>query len=159
MIILLNGSINSGKSTIAKLLAKKIKQSALIEIDSFRDMIGWMPLDKSIPLNLKNAVSVIKNFSENDITSIVPYPLSQKNYDYLLKELEITKEKICAFTLSPKLESVIKNRGKRKLTEQEIERIKYHYSIGINKPSFGDIIDNTNQTPEETAKIIYAKIA
>ena len=158
VIILINGSINSGKSTVAKLIANKLKQSALIEIDSFHEMIEWMPIDKAIPLNLKNAVSVIKNFSENKINSIVPYPLSEKNYKYLIDSLKSTGERIELFTLAPRLEQVLKNRGKREITEWEKERIKHHYKIGIPKLSFGDIIDNTNQTPEETAEKILKSL-
>ncbi len=82
MIIFINGSINSGKTTIAKLLTEKISNSALLEIDTLRDMIAWMPLDKSIPINLDNAISLISNFSTSGLNVIVPYPLSQKNHDY-----------------------------------------------------------------------------
>ena len=141
-----------------KLLVNKIKKSALVEIDSFHEMIEWMPIDKAVPLNLKNAVSVIKNFSENKISSIVPYPLSEKNYHYLFDSLKSTGEEIKLFTLAPRLEQVLKNRGKREITKSEKERIKYHYSIGIHKLSFGDIIDNTNQTPEETAEQIFKNL-
>ena len=63
------------------------------------------------------------------------------------------------FTLAPKLEQVLKNRGKRKINQTEKERIKHHYNIGIPNLSFGVIIDNTNQTPEETAEIIYSKLS
>lgn len=158
MILLINGSINSGKSTIAKLISKKLKQSAIVEIDSFHEMIEWMPIDEAVPLNLRNAVSVIKNFSESKINSIVPYPLSEKNYQYMINSLKPIGQKIELFTLAPKLEYTLKNRGKRKITEWEKERIKHHYKIGIHKLPFGDIIDNTNQTPEETAEIILKSL-
>ena len=158
MIIFINGSINSGKSTIAKLLSQKINKSAIIEIDSLRDFIGWMPLKESIYINLENTVSIIKNFIAKNINVIVPYPISQDNHDYLIDNLKDIKDKIIVFTLNPDLEVVLKNRGERELTDWETERIKYHYSIKINSPSFGEIIDNTNQKPEETAQIIFYKI-
>ena len=44
MIIFLNGSINSGKSTIAKLLVKAMPNAAIVEIDALREMINWMPI-------------------------------------------------------------------------------------------------------------------
>ena len=75
MIIFLNGSINSGKSTIAKLLAEKLGNSAIVEIDSLREFIDWMPLDKSIPINLENAVAVTKVFVKNNLNVIIPYIL------------------------------------------------------------------------------------
>jgi tRNA uridine 5-carbamoylmethylation protein Kti12 len=158
MIIFINGSINSGKSTIAKILSQKIKKSALIEIDSLRDFIDWMPLKESIPINLENTVSIIKNFIARNINVIVPYPISQDNYDYLIDNLKDIEDKIIVFTLNPDLDVVLKNRGERELTDWEKERIKYHYSIKINNPSFGEIIDNTNQKPAETAQIIFCKI-
>jgi hypothetical protein len=159
MILFLNGSINSGKSTVAKLLAAKIQNSAVIEIDAFREMIDWMPIDQAIPINLENAALVIKNFTRHDISCIVPYPLSQKNYEYMMANLSEPGVDIRFITLAPPLAEALKNRsGKRELTTWERERIKHHYSIGIHAPSFGEIIDNSGQTPEETAKMILEKI-
>ena len=59
MIVLLNGSINSGKTSVAKAMCSKASGYAHIEVDSLRDFIRWMPLIESIQLNLKNAVSVL----------------------------------------------------------------------------------------------------
>lgn len=157
MIIFINGTINAGKTTVAKLLAAKIPNSALVEIDAFRAMIEWMPLEQAIPLNLENAVSVIKNFSKQGIHVIVPYPLSQKNYEYVVKELEPLEIKV--FTLAPSLESALSNRGSRELDEKEKDRIKRQYEMGIHTPSFGEIIDNSNTTPEQTAEIILNKLS
>jgi len=154
MIIFLNGSINSGKSTIAKLLAKKLGNSAIVEIDSLRDFIDWMPLDESIPINLENAVAVAKVFVKNNLNVIIPYPLDKENYNYLASELD----GLHVFTLNPRLEVAFKDRGLRKLTQWEKERIKYHYSIGINNPDFGIIIDNSDETEEQTANKILSKI-
>lgn len=158
MIILINGSINAGKSTVAKLLAKKLPQSALVEIDTFHEMIGWLPIDKAIPLNLRNAVSVIRNFIQEDYEVIVPYPLSKKDYFYLVENLKDLHTSIQSFTLAPRLEKALTNRGERVLTSGEKIRIKHHYEIGIPKPSFGEIIDNTEQTPQQTADYILSKL-
>ena len=158
MIIFLNGSINAGKTTVAKLLANKIPDTAIVEIDSLRAMIEWMPIEKAVPINLENTISVIKNFTKRNLNIVVPYPLSQKNYDFVVNELKDINTKMYFFTLAPKLETILTNRGSRELNDLERERIKHHYDIGIHNPSFGIIIDNTNQTPEETTKDILAKI-
>lgn len=158
MIIFLNGSINAGKSTVAKILAKEIENTALLEIDAFHEMIEWMPIDEAVPINLENALSVIGNFVKREISVIVPYPLSQKNYDFMMAGLKDPKTNIHIFTLAPKLEKVLENRGSRELTEQEKERIKHHYDIGIPNPAFGEIIDNSEQNPQETANYILSKI-
>ncbi|MFZ1735604.1 MAG: hypothetical protein WAU31_01575 [Candidatus Moraniibacteriota bacterium] len=158
MIIFINGSINSGKSTVSKLLAEKLPNSALVEVDSFHECIEWMPIDQAVPFNLENAVSVIKNFVRRGLNVIVPYPLSQKNYEMLMSNLEPLRQKIFVFTLSPPLEIALSNRGGRELTEEEKKRIRYHHSIGINTPEFGVIIDNAHQTPSETAESIFDAI-
>lgn len=154
MIIFINGSINSGKSTVAKLLAEKIKDTAVVEVDRFHEFIPWMPVAESVLINLENAVLVIRNFYKRGFNVIVPYPLSKRNYEYLMEELKDIAENISIFTLNPELEEVLKNRGNRELTEAEKERIKHHYSIGINNPAFGKVINNTKQTPEETVENI-----
>ena len=117
MIIFINGSINSGKSTIAKLLVKELPKTALVEIDTFHEMIEWMPIDEAIPLNLENALTVIRNFIDKGLSVIVPYPLSQKNYDYFVAGLKDMDIETHVFTLAPKLEDVLTNRGTRELTD------------------------------------------
>lgn len=158
MIIFLNGSINAGKSTVAKILAERLPNVALVEIDLLRDMIGWMPIEKAVPINWDNAVSIIKNFVKQGLSVIVPYPLSQKNYDYIMPNLKGLSTDIYIFTLAPSIEKVLTNRGSRELDEKEKERIKYHYDIGIPNPVFGEIIDNSDQTPKETADYILSKV-
>lgn len=158
MIIFLNGSINAGKSTVAKILAKEIENTALLEIDKFYEMIEWMPIDKAVPINLENVLSVIRNFVKREMSVIVPYPLSQKNYDFMMSGLKDLEIYIHIFTLAPKLEKTLTNRGTRELNEQEKERIKHHYNIGIPNPTFGEIIDNSDQTPQETSDYILSKI-
>ena len=158
MIIILNGSINSGKTTVAKILWKKIPDTAFIEVDKLREFIDWMDGDKAFPLSIENAILIMKNFVEKGLNVIFTYPLSEKDYKYIIKELNAVKTKIHIFTFSPDLNKTLTNRGTRELTDWEINRIKYHYDIGINKPSFGKIIDNTNQTSEETANEVMAYI-
>lgn len=152
MIIFLSGSINSGKTTVAKSLVRKIENTAHIEVDDLREFIQWMPLEDSIPINLENTVSLIKNFVKRGLNVVVTYPLSKSNFTYLQEELKELEKVIYVFTFNPKLDTALL-RGK-KLTGWEKERIKYHYEIGINNPDFGIIIDTTNPNPQETAQVI-----
>jgi len=154
MIIFINGSINAGKSTIAKILASKITNTTNVEIDTLHEYINWLEIDKAVPINLENAVLVINNFAKHGYNVVVPYPLSQRNYEYLKKELR--DNKLFFFTLSPEIEKVQNDTNDRKLTQWERDRIQHHYDIGISSPTFGKIIDNTNQTPEETAREIIS---
>ena len=158
MVIFISGSINSGKSTVSKILADKIDKSSVIEVDALRNFIPKVPLEEAIPINLENVVSIIKNFSKHKISSIIPYPISQKNYDFLMEELKSLEGPFYFFTLNPDFEIVSKDRGERKLTDWEKERIKYHYDIGINKPSFAILINNSSNTPDQTAEEILSHI-
>lgn len=158
MIIILNGSINSGKSTVAKILWKKIPNTAHIEVDKLREFIDWMPGEKAFPLSIENAVLIMKNFVKKGLNVIFTYPLDENDYKYIEKGLKDIDTKIYTFTLNPDINKTLTNRGTRDLTDREKNRIKYHYSRGINKPSFGKIIDNTHRTPEETANEILAYI-
>ena len=158
MIIFINGAINSGKSTVSKIIAEKLGNFALVEIDSLHDFIGWMPIDQAVPLNLENAVAVIRNFAKRDLDVVVPYPLSKENYQYLIENLKEYKKGIKVFTLNPDIDTVLKNRGSRELTDWEKSRIRHHYDIGIPNADFGIIIDNTHETPQETAERIIEMI-
>jgi adenylate kinase family enzyme len=157
MIIFINGSINSGKSTVSKILADKLGDTAVLEIDYLRNFIDWMPLEMAIPINLENAMAVIRVFANKGLNVIVPYPLSKNNYNYFLNNLKGVDD-IKVFTLSPKLETALANRGSRKLDDWERDRIKHHYAIGIQNPDFGVIIDNSRETPEQTTARILKEL-
>lgn len=158
MIIFINGSFNSGKSTVARLLAQRIKNTAVVEIESFHEFIPWMPINESVLINLENAVLVIKNFVKRGFNVIVPYSLSEQNYKYLMEKLEDLNEDLRFFTLNPEIEEILKNRGNGELSKEDQERIRYYYSKGTNKPSFGEVINNTFQKPEETLEEIWGKL-
>lgn len=158
MIIFISGPINSGKTTVSRILERKIKNLAVVEVDDLKKMIEWMPLVNAMSIDLKNMISLVKSFTENGLNTVVTYPIRKRDYKYIMKNLEGLKQKIYFFTLSPKIETALKNRGERKLTYWDVRKIKHHYKLGIASPSYGEIIDNTDQTPEETAEIILSKI-
>lgn len=156
MFIILNGPQNAGKTTIAKLLQKSIPQLAHVEVDGLRQFIYWMDGKDAFPLSIENAVLVAKNFSKKGLGVVLTYVFSDKQLNATVENLKETGKPVYIFTFSPKLEIALTNRGTRELPNYVKERIKYHYQIGINKPSVGVIIDNTNQKPEETVKIILS---
>lgn len=76
-----------------------------------------------------------------------------------MAELDSASAPIHVVTLSPSLEIALSDRGTRPLSDAEKERIAYHYKSGIAQPAFGTIIDNSHQTPEETAEAILSVVA
>ena len=156
MVIFIAGSLGSGKSTTAKELKKLIKKSIILEPDVIRSFIKEIPIDKAVPVILEAMLCVIKIFYKKGFTIIVPYPLSKQNFLYLNANLRNTKKHF--FVLNPRMEKISNGRGKRKLSDGEIKRIKHHYEIGINNPSFGINIDNSFRTPKEVAREILKNL-
>ena len=89
---------------------------------------------------------------------IIPYPLSESNKEYMQNAFSKLETDFTIFSLAPSLEIALQNRGSRELDDWELDRIKYHYKIGISKLSDSIIIDNSNQTPEETVSTILEKL-
>lgn len=158
MIIFINGTINSGKSTVARLVAKEINNCAILESDTLRHFLPWMTVDEAIPLTIKNTISVLKNLTEEGINTIVPYPIRKEDYEQLIAELE-SIDTMHFFTLQRDIEISMTNTNERVLTEWERDRINYHFESGLVNPDFGIVVHSTNQTPEETTQQILNHIA
>ena len=152
MVILLNGNINSGKTTIAKYITAMDYAIAHIEVDSLREFIHWMTLTESIKINLENALSVAINFHNRNISSIITYPLSEEDYRFVTEKLTSAGIKFCVITLFTQLSELKSNRGNRELTDWELTRIDELYKQGLTQPSFGSIIDNSKQSISQSAQ-------
>lgn len=155
MIIFLSGSINSGKTTIANLLKNELPHTAHIEVDDLSAKVDFLPLEESIPLNLKNTLSLTMNLLKENMNVIITYPLSKEEYEFFNRHLPADEQRFF-FTLNPAIEKALSNRGTRELTVWEKERIKFHYSSGVNNPGFGITLDTTLHTPQDTVdEILY----
>jgi hypothetical protein len=158
MIILLNGSINAGKTTVSKRLCCLLPRTAHVEVDSLREFIGWMPLEESIPINIEAAIAVTKVFVWRGLNVVFSYPLRPEDYEVILGEFGELDVPVHCVTLRPRLEVSLTNRGARQLTDWERSRIQYHYETRLNDPGIGIIIDNSAQAPDETAREIVRQI-
>lgn len=155
-IININGPINSGKTTISKLLKEQLSNSLFIEVDELISDYkqkrlklnreeGWAERLKRL-----NEIIVEEKKLNRYENILFAYPMSLKTY-HQWKLWEDENTKFINITLAPKLEVCLQNRGKRELTEQEKQRIKQMYAEGYNNPKFADlIIDNSKQTQKET---------
>jgi hypothetical protein len=156
VVLLINGSINTGKTTVAMTLCRVVPRTAHVEVDALRAFIDWMPLEESIPLNLKNAAAVTRIFLASGLNVVVTYPFELHDYEFLKHELP-TPPLYC-FTLAPRLEVALSDRGGRVLEEWERKRIEVHYETGLASPSFGAVIDNSELTPAETVQKILENV-
>ena len=155
MLIVLNGSINAGKTTTSKMLCQLLPRTAHVEVDSLREFIHWMPLEESIPINLESAVAVAKIFLKHGLNVVFSYPLRAEDYSWMREQFE---GPVHFVTLRPPMNVSQSQRGARVLTEWEVSRIAYHYQTAGANPDLGLVIDNSKLTPEETAREILRRI-
>lgn len=166
-IININGPINSGKSTISKLLQKKLPFCLFIEVDellSDEEKIalnlsreeGWRERIKRLD---KIIIQEKKSLRYKNI--VFAYPMTNKLYhQWKTWEENDANIKFINITLAPKIEICLKNRGDRTLSEAEKIRIKEMYKEGYHNSEFADlIIDNSFQSPQETMQIILDFLA
>lgn len=153
MLVFISGSINSGKSTTAKLLAEKLG-AEFIDFDDLRTRSR--ELEKDIPKVFEKGIQKINQLAAEGKSVVTNYVIRPEDYEMLQQKLKVDKQYY--FTLAPRLEVVLSHRGRR-MSDWEYERVKYHYATGIPQPPFGEIIDNSDMSVEETAEKIMARLA
>lgn len=155
--IFVSGSINAGKTTTARGLARRLR-AAHVEVDALHAFVSWMPLSESIPLNLANAAAVARQFLAAGLDVVIDYPLSQDDHDGLVAALRDHAEAIDAFVLAPPLEAALRDRGDRRLNDWERARIRELYEERIHAPGFGITVDTAELTAEQTVDEILAHL-
>lgn len=158
MLIYLNGSINSGKSTLGKLLAKSLPQTVHIEVDHLRHFADCLNLTQAIPFCIEDTITLTRNWLARGFNVVVSWPISERNHALLESETADFQVPTHTFTLRPQLEVVTSDRGGRRLSDRERSRIEAQYQSSHIDPGLGTVIDNSNQTPEETLATIRAII-
>lgn len=164
LILNINGPINSGKTTVSKILVQKMPKAVFIEVDELMSdeeqsslelerQAGWEERCR----RLDSKLTEYKKSQVYD-TVIFAYPATEKDFKRWATFAD-DKTQFLNITLAPSLENCLKNRGTRTLTEWEENRIRQMYKEGYHARDFADlIINNDNQTPEETADVILGVI-
>ena len=154
MILLLNGCINSGKSSTARALARLLPRAAHVELDDLRHFMTHHSLDEVFDLTMDLAVATTRVLVEQGWDAILTWPIGQEEYDYLTGQLASLNQPIHTFTLDTDLDVLLTNRGDRELTKHERRRIREQYQDGRHRPAFGRVIDNTHLTADKAAREI-----
>lgn len=160
LILNINGPINSGKTTVSKILVNLLSKAVFIEVDELMSdeeqeklglslKEGWAERKR----RLNEKLLALKQSKEYE-TVIFAYPITEESYQKW-SVLADENTQFLNITLVPSLEECLKNRGTRELDNWERNRIRQMYEEGYQNRSYSDfIINNDNQTPEETAEII-----
>src|SRR5262245_14252670 len=104
MVIYLNGSINSGKSTIARLIISRIPQTVHIEVDDLRHIADCLTLEEAIPFCLEDAILLTRHWVARGFNVVVSWPISEQHHRQFVRALDGTGIPFHTFTLSPRLE-------------------------------------------------------
>lgn len=156
MLIFISGSINSGKTTTSKLLAKKLGWE-FINVDDITDDIEGFNIYTHLDVAMDEAIKAINVISTSGKDVVANFVVRKEDWERLDKE--VNNHPQIFITLSPSLEVAQSQRGDRVLTDWEIKRIKSHYDDGIASPEYGYKIDNSNLSVEETVDKIMEILA
>ena len=158
MLIIIDGPINSGKTTVSRCLADLLGQCIVIECDHLRHFADCLPLDQSIPFTLQDAADLAVKWIDRSFSVIINYPIASCELYHVLDRLSPDVD-THIFTLQPPLETCIRQRGARVLSQREIARIHEMSESRAESGVIGDVIDNSNMTPHECAATIKERIA
>jgi adenylylsulfate kinase-like enzyme len=151
--IFVSGPINAGKTTVSRLLARRLPGTAHVEGDALRHFVSWMPLEEAVPITLANLAAVSRNFLRAGRHVIVDYLLSAEQHAELVAALEPESTSVHSFVLAPPLHVALRERGRR-LNDWERARICELYDQRIHEPGFGIQLDTGELTAEQTVEEI-----
>lgn len=155
-MLFINGNINSGKTTIGKLLEEKISNSIFIDVDYITNDYSYFQNSLTFPeyaeLRFNTMLDYIKNIQDNKF-----YIFGYLFFEYRYKEILnlFGKNNFLFVTLCPPLDFLLKDKEARQLKDIERSKIEYFHKLGIhNFPNCGVSIDNSSYSAQETADMI-----
>ena len=160
MILLnINGPINSGKTTVSRILEKLLPDSLFIEVDNLLtdEEEKWLGLSmedgwRERGNRLERLIFQEKKSKKHRIVFFA-YPIGREYYDRW-KSYEDEQTRFFNVTLSPAKEECLR-RVVDDMSQWEHDRILEMYEEGCHNPEFSDLlIHNDDQTPEQTAQVV-----
>ena len=160
MILLnINGPINSGKTTVSRILEKKLPDSLFIEVDNLLSEDEAEKLGLSMCEAWQESVNRLERLilrekkSQKHRVVFFAYPIGREYYERW-KSYEDENTRFINITLSPSKEECLR-RGGDDMSQWEHDRILQMYEEGCHNPEFSDfILHNDDQTPEQTAQTV-----
>lgn len=156
MLVFISGSINSGKTTTSRAVAKKLGWK-FINVDDLTDNVSGFDIYKHLDLAMDLAIQAINDAAIDTENIVANFVVRKEDYERLKNE--IVPHPLVFITLSPGLDVAQNQRGERVLTDWEVKRIKAHHDEGVASPEYGYIVDNSDLTIEETVDKILSIVA
>lgn len=155
-MLFINGNINSGKTTVGKILEQQIPNSEFIDVDYILDDYSNYKTKCTFPeyaeLRFNKMLDFIKNIKDTKF-----YIFSYLFFEYRYQKIEsiLGNNNYLFITLNPPLNVLLEDRGDRKLSKIEKIKIRNFHELGIhNFPNHGFAIDNSSCLPTNTADMI-----
>ena len=150
-VVVLNGSVNSGKTTTGRTLAAILPGAEFIDGDDHG-------ISRSVPF-LDMIERAILWLVDQIATATAPYlviayPLRDSDFALLQTACAARNASLFVATLAPPLELVLSDRGTRRLDAGERNRIREMYAEGYPSRTFSDRIITDMTTPSQTASRI-----
>jgi len=152
-IIIIRGPAGIGKSTVGKLLKKKLGDSLLFNIDNIcSNMVGGHPKKTKVRYASYELcyLAAKKTPTKNLIFERLFY--DQKDIDYIVKLFSKLKYKVKIITLKASLPKLIKQDSKREgvLGSEDIKRL-HSYFVKSDVKTTGKIIEVRNKSAKRIA--------
>lgn len=159
-LITISGAPHAGKTTVADVIVQKRPNTILIELDKIRHV--YRQSSRAPWYLLEDAICLMDLWFRRDQDVVLLGPFWKRGYEDLIarakRDLNSWDISYDHFTLAPPIEVLL---GERRCNFPEGDSsplIRDFYARDIHRPDFGLIIDNSDQTPEETAAIIMGSI-
>ena len=146
-IIIIRGPAGIGKSTVGKLLKKKLGDSQLFNLDIIcHDMLGGHPKEKEIRYAAHELCYLAVKKTPKTNLIFERLFLFQDDIDHILKLFSKSKYKVNIITLKASVAKLIKQDSKREgaLGSDDIKRLHRHF-INSNVKNPGKIIEVRNK--------------
>lgn len=136
IVVVLNGPINAGKTTVGKALAAAIDGAVFIDGDD-NGLPDGAPLDVVIEASLRRLSSEIA--ANPAVVLVMAYPLREADHACLMAAANTAGRRLWTVTLAPPIEVVLGDRGDRRLDDWERARIREMYAEGYHDRAFSDL--------------------
>ena len=163
MLIILTGPPGVGKSTVGEKLAKMFPRSVNFSLDDLRSFVKsgnvppWEDTEEEgqSVLATRIAIDMVKRYEAKNFVVILDDVIDDPQVEVYMEELSDVK----AFLLLPRLEVAQQRDMGRSPHKQMGERVKVLHDELSNKNYIKiEKIDSSDQSPEETANLIYSKV-
>ena len=158
-LIIINGTMGVGKSTVCEILLKELENSVYLDGDWCWNMKPFTVNEENIEMVLKNIIFLLRSFLNNSNIQYIIFCWvihKEEIFEEILNKMKDLDFELYKFTLlcdetelaKRILEDVKAGKRKKEQINESIFRLKLYENMNTNK------IDITNKNPKETVKEI-----